>query len=492
MDYQWKELYVLDQVISDHARNSIKNSIHFSGVARNHGKSASKNVMLAGSAFEGSILSRCFLPLKTGDINVNKECEFDLEFVLFDVPINLKDRLENTEKNGFTKVKLSGEELYRLLRKNGWKFGKMNDLKIWTQVTGNGCLNPSRLKEVIGKRFRYKRNNFTDAACAVILNKSFSDVTVDCVCPGKLTRSSIKVEVSIKVKEEAVIKLSYDAVFIIRLAWWPEAAQEWRKRNRSWPKRHIIEGLTSCSYIIPKPLKRTDGILDDAQNSDILDFRYTFSHIERELILLLCDQQHFVYFIFKSTFYKHIKSISPETIQSYSAKTVMLWTCEKFPPDNLFWGDNWESTIDAIVYLFKKLLHHFRSGHLEHYFIRQINVIDNIPLKLNKKILEKLDILINNIDQYIPQSLHGVSEFGKLLRQFFGTAEEITDVILNKKQIWRFILRNPKLSIRTLYCLLCHKYYLFYINIFLLKSFIVLILFFTIYFYNFFHFLYIW
>ena len=37
MDYQWKELYVLDQVISDHARNSIKNSIHFSGVARNHG-----------------------------------------------------------------------------------------------------------------------------------------------------------------------------------------------------------------------------------------------------------------------------------------------------------------------------------------------------------------------------------------------------------------------------------------------------------------------
>lgn len=492
MDYQWKELYVLDQVISDHTRNSIKNCIHFSGVARNHGRSAWKNVMLAGSAFEGAILSRSFLPSRTGDINVNKECEFDLEFVLIDIPINLRHRLENTDKNGFTKIKLSAEELYKLLQKNGWKFGEVNDVKACTQVTENGYLNPSQLKEVIGEGFRYKNEKFTEAAFAVMLNKSFSDVTVDCVCPGKLTRSSTMVEVCIKVKEEAVMKLSYDAVFIIRLAWWPEAANEWRNRNRSWPKRHIIEELTLCSYIIPKPFKKKDGILDDAQYSDILDFRYTFSHIERELISLLSDQQHFVYFIFKSTFYKHIKSICPETIQSYSTKTVMLWICEKFPPGNPFWGGNWESTIDAVVYLFKKLLHYFRSGHLEHYFIGQINVIDNIPLKLNQKILEKLDMLINNIDQYIPQNLHEVSEFGKLLRQFFGTAEEITDVILNKKQIWRFILRNPKLSIRTLYCFTCHKYYLFHINIFLLKSLIVLILFFTIYFYNFFHFLYIW
>ena len=248
----------------------------------------------------------------------------------------------------------------------------MNDVNACTQVTENGYLNPSRLKEVIGEGFRCTHDKFAEAAFAVMLNKSLSDVAVDCACPGKLTKSSIMVEVCIKVKEEAVMKLSYDTVFIIRLAWWPKAADEWRKRNRIWPEGHIVEGLTLCSYIIPKPLNRTDDILDDAQTSDILDFRYTFSHIERELISLLSDQQHFVYFIFKSTFYKHIKSISPETIQSYSAKTVMLWICEKFPPGNPFWGDNWESTIDAVVYLFEKLLHYFRSGHLEHYFIRQI------------------------------------------------------------------------------------------------------------------------
>ena len=132
----------------------------------------------------------------------------------------------------------------------------MNDVNACTQVTEKGYLNPSRLKEVIGEGFQCTHDKFAEAAFAVMLNKSLSDVTVDCACPGKLTKSSIMVEVCIKVKEEAVMKLSYDTVFIIRLAWWPEAADEWRKRNRSWPKRHIIEGLTLCSYIIPKPLKK--------------------------------------------------------------------------------------------------------------------------------------------------------------------------------------------------------------------------------------------
>ena len=230
--------------------------------------------------------------------------------------------------------------------------------------------------------------------------------------------------------------------------------------------------------MIPKPLKRTD---DDEQDCDLLDFRYTFSHIERELVSLLSDQQHLVYFIFKSMFYKHIKSIFPERIQSYSAKTVMLWVCEKFPPNNTFWGDDWQSTIHAIVYLLKKLLDHFQNGYLEHYFIRQINVIDNIPLEIKPKILEKLNKLITNINQYIPQNLNEVLEFGELLRQFFGTGEEITDVLLNKKQIWRFILRRPKLTVQTLYCFTFHKYYLFHIKNFFSKVAIVLILFCTIF-----------
>lgn len=159
-------------------------------------------------------------------INVNKESKFDLEFVLTDIPINLKHRLENTDKNGFTKTKLSGEELYKLLQKNGWKFGEVNDVNACTQVTENGYLNPSRLKEVIGEGFQCTHDKFAEAAFAVMLNKSLSDVTVDCACPGKLTKSSIMVEVCIKVKEEAVMKLSYDTVFIIRLAWWPEAAEK--------------------------------------------------------------------------------------------------------------------------------------------------------------------------------------------------------------------------------------------------------------------------
>ena len=476
---QWRKLNTLDQTISNHTKNSIKNILHFSGIARNHGKSTCKNVMLAGSAYEGAILSRIFLPLKTRDKKVNKECEFDLEFVLIEVPIMLKERIESTGKNGFARIKLTDEELRMLLQDNGWNFSGEYYEKARAHVTENGYLNPSRLKQVLRKAFRYKSNDkFIDAAFAVLLNESFNDVTVDCVCPGQLTRSSVMIEISIKVKEEPVINMSYDAVVIIRLAWWPKEADEWKNRHRSWPENSTIEKLTSCCYMIPKPLKRTD---DDEQDSALLDFRYTFSHIERELVSLLSDQQHLVYFIFKSTFYKHIKSICPERIQSYSAKTVMLWVCEKFPPNSTFWGDDWQSTIHAIVYLLKKLLDHFQNGYLEHYFIRQINVIDNIPLEIKPKVLEKLNKLITNINQYIPQNLNEVLEFGELLRQFFGTGEEITDVLLNKKQIWRFILRRPKLTVQTLYCFTFHKYYLFHIKNFFSKVVIVLILFCTIF-----------
>ena len=476
---QWRELDTLDQTISNHTKNSIKNLLHFSGIARNYGKSTCKNVMLAGSAYESAILARIFLPLKTRD-KVNKECEFDLEFVLIEVPIMLKDRIESTGKNGFARIKLTEEELGMLLQENGWNFSGEHYRKTRAYVTENGYLNPSRLKQVLRKAFRYTSNNaFIDAAFAVLLNESFNDVTVDCVCPGQLTRSSVMIEISIKVKDEVVMNLSYDAVVIIRLAWWPKVADEWENRDRSWPDDSIIKKLTSCCYMIPKPLKRTD---DDEHDSDLLDFRYTFSHIERELISLLSNQQHLVYFIFKSTFYKHIKSISPERIQSYSAKTVMLWVCEKFPPNSAFWGDDWQSTIDAIIYLLNKLLHHFQNGYLEHYFIRQINVIDNIPLEIKPKILEKLHELIMNIDQYIPQNLCEVFEFGELLRQFFGTGEEITDVLLNKNQIWRFMLIRPKLLIRTLYCFTFNKHYHFHMKIFVLKVVTVLMLFCMIFF----------
>ena len=40
-----------------------------------------------------------------------------------------------------------------------------------------------------------------DAVFAVVPNENFSDVTVDCASPVNVTRSSVIVEVSIKVKK---------------------------------------------------------------------------------------------------------------------------------------------------------------------------------------------------------------------------------------------------------------------------------------------------
>ena len=133
-----------------------------------------------------------------------------------------------------------------------------------------------------------------------------------------------------------------------------------------------------------------------------MDFRYTFSHIERELMSMFSQQQMLVYFLFKSMFYKHVKTLKPDVIQSYCCKTVILWTCKKFDPGNPFWNENWKSTIQAFAYLFKELLVTFELVTLQHYFIQLINVIDNIPKGLQKILTQKIEAVILDIYDFIP------------------------------------------------------------------------------------------
>ena len=143
-----------------------------------------------------------------------------------------------------------------------------------------------------------------------------------------------------------------------------------------------------------------------------MDFRHTFSHIEQELMSMFSQQQLFLYFLFKYVFYKHVKNLKPDIIQSYCCKTVTLWTCEKIDPDSLFWDENWKSTIQVVVYLFKKLLAASQRGTLQHYFIPQINVIDNIPKDLQDILTQKLETVISETHKFIPQNVGSISKFG--------------------------------------------------------------------------------
>ena len=464
---QWELLQQLDQDVTFNIKNCISDVIRFSGIARNHGITAVKNVMLAGSAYESTVLSRAFLVDEARLERRNVELELDLEFIVIELPKSLKERVVKTEMNGFIRLRLTLDEAYKLSLENGWKF-PMEYKQIYSNIIQNGYIHASELKNSLKQLFKYRHDGkFADALIALLFNKSVDDIEIECVHPGVLTKSSVMTKVIVRVKEETVLKFSYDAVALLKLEWWPEAAQEWLTRNRNWPSKRDVDELSSHCYIIPKPMTQhqTESVMIESSARNEMDFRYTFSHIERKLMSMLSQQQMFVYFLFKSIFYKHVKSLRPDVIQSYCCKTVMLWTCEKFDPHNLFWGENWESTVQAVLYLFKELSAAFHRGILQNYFIKQINVIDNLPKRLKDVLTQKIKTVISDIYKFIPQNVTDISKFGFLLNNAVSTINQASDIIVKKKNIWWWILRRPLFVVNLIYCFTYHTHYLCYVRI---------------------------
>ena len=472
---KWKFLKKIDQDVTWNIKNCVSNLIRFSGIARNHGMTAVKNVTLAGSACESTVLSRAFLVEEKYLEGGSFELEFDLEFILIELPKFLKKRVEKSEMNGFARLRLTLDEAFKLSLENGWNFPseyKQN----YSNIMLDGYISSSEMKKVLKQRFQYKHDGkFIEAFVALCFNKSVRDIELECVHPGVLTKSSVMTKIILRVEGETILEVSYDAVALIKLLWWPEAAQEWLTRRRIWPSKEDVKKLSSHCFIIPKPLTQhqiESPVYEKSERN--MDFRYTFSHIERELMSMFSEQQMLVYFLFKSIFYKHVKTLKPDVIQSYCCKTVMLWTCEKFDPGSLFWDENWKSTIQAVVYLFKELLVAFREGTLHHYFIQEINVIDNIPIGLQKTLTQKIEAVILDIYDFIPQNVKDTSKFGCFMNDKFLAMNQVKEILAMKKNFLWLILRRPLFTANLIYCFTFHTYYLYYLRMLMLIFVIVL------------------
>ena len=466
---KWKFLKKIDQDVTWNIKNCVSNLIRFSGIARNHGMTAVKNVTLAGSACESTVLSRAFLVEEKYLEGGSFELEFDLEFILIELPKFLKKRVEKSEMNGFARLRLTLDEAFKLSLENGWNFPseyKQN----YSNIMLDGYISSSEMKKVLKQLFQYKHDGkFIEAFVALCFNKSVRDIELECVHPGVLTKSSVMTKIILRVEGETILEVSYDAVALIKLLWWPEAAEEWLTRRRIWPSKEDVKKLSSHCFIIPKPLTQhqiESPVYEKSERN--MDFRYTFSHVERELMSMFSEQQMLIYFLFKSIFYKHVKTLKPDVIQSYCCKTVMLWTCEKFDPGSLFWDENWKSTIQAVVYLFKELLGAFQRGSLQHYFIQQMNVIDNIPKGLQNIITQKIVTIIADIYDFIPQNLSDIYEFGSLLNNVFMTMKQGSDILAKETNIWWSIIRRPLFTVNLIYCFTFHTYYRYYMHLLIL------------------------
>lgn len=162
-----------------------------------------------------------------------------------------------------------------------------------------------------------------------------------------------------------------DFVWSVPCPHWPIAAAEWitRKRPHGWPSVSMVKKCTrlGCHFV--------SAAHRHSSNPDI-EFRYSFSLAEKELIESWLPVQKYIY-----AHLKHVKvcinthvADERKILCSYHLKTLMLWSCEnKFPS---FWATS------EILVLMKQLLLEIIEWLIDrrcfNYFIRDNNMFDHI------------------------------------------------------------------------------------------------------------------
>ena len=181
----------------------------------------------------------------------------------------------------------------------------------------------------------------------------------------------VRFDVSGKVNK---MHFSVDRVPAITVEDFPYIASEWVTRDRKWPSLSVVKEIVmSGCHIVPKPYYGKEG-------NNLLDWRWSFSVAEIILAQFRTRKMNISYLILKSIFYKYLKPIEHdnETLSSYFVKTVMLWQCEE--NDETWWSD--KSTVKCVSALLNRLKVSFYNKHLSHYFIREMNLYDNIADEL--------------------------------------------------------------------------------------------------------------
>ena len=166
------------------------------------------------------------------------------------------------------------------------------------------------------------------------------------------------------------VSVSFDQVPAIAVEDFPYIASEWVTRDRTWPSLSAVKDIAmSGCHIVPKPYYGEEG-------DNLLDWRWSFSLAEIILASYRTRKMDSSYLILKSIFYRYLKPIEHknETLPSYFVKTVMLWQCEE--NDETWWSD--KSMVKCITVLLNTLKISFINRHLPHYFIRKINLFDNV------------------------------------------------------------------------------------------------------------------
>ena len=303
-----------------------------------------KNLGLVGSTSEGSAIARIFKPNNEFDDELNRELELDIEFILLEILPEFRDCVEDVPgKIGYVNVRTSPQFLM-FTNNVGWDVSKEYMEEYLIKISTKGYVHPYKVKKFALEKFEFRdKRKLVEISFAAVYNEKISDISF--IKTEKVTNASVGSKFTIQIRNKNLVIISFDLVTLLRIPWWPDVALEWKERRRNWPEdQRTIDDLTQTCYIIAKPS------VAERDNKETLEWRYSFSEVERKLFSLHNPQQKLVYLIFKAMFYKWLKPINPTQLYSFIGKNIMLKTGEDFPPQHKMWNESYEAIREALIY----------------------------------------------------------------------------------------------------------------------------------------------
>ena len=236
-----------------------------------------------------------------------------------------------------------------------------------------------------------------------------------------------------------------DIALTFETMWTPDVTIRWMRRSRNWTNLigQLDEELRH-SYVIFKTSN------EEKHNQETNELRYSFAHLERAIVQLQNPTQRLIYTIFKTLIYRELLIGDLEdTMSSYIGKTVMLWICEQHPPSDPIWDNDDRSILNVINILFRELHKAFKTGFLPYFFIPEINVIGHISSDIKGAALNKLTLLVNDIERFLPphtQSVLMICETGlNIVNKYCPVFTKVVQGNLNNAEVFGVLSKRPDL-----------------------------------------------
>lgn len=207
--------------------------------------------------------------------------------------------------------------------------------------------------------------------------------------------------------------ISFDNVSCFYFPKWPTVAKSWLSRNRNWPAKTDIQIITEKGcYFVPKQ--------SDHDTAHQLEWRLSFSSAEISIAKLRTPRMKYCYFVFKSLFYKYLKSkvvVAEEeahpNLPSYVAKTCMLNMCEDNQVD--WWEEN--SITKCVLELLMYLKRCLEKRCLTHHFIEKLNLLADASPQTIEENLEIISRIIEHPSTYIEIDSKSMEIFNTIAKE---------------------------------------------------------------------------